>query len=245
MTAGFFDEINSKANSFFGEFTSFAGSILGHGHHTATSAVSNEQPTATLSTSSTYSSTGYRHHSMSAITTSISSVSSPLSKITTTFTSDSASTPASTPASIPTALPTGNAKTSHTNAYQLYFISLLFAAALIFMLILFCSAPIMIRSFKFAINFLKIVFDKSGGTFSRDSEAGLTSNAFTLQDNIDREDRRHGLNKKAKLRILWFMFWYEEPFDEARLRYVKYQFALNGIGEDGQPLDPKYMRTEY
>lgn len=243
MTAGLFDDITSKANAMFGEFTSFAGGILGHGHHTATSSFSSQKLTATLSISRSSESTKYTHHadsisSTGSIWTLTSSPTSQLSKITTTIASSS------TPVT-PTAVSTSNARAANANAYQIYFICLLFAAAIIFMFILLCSAPIIIRSCKFAINFLKIALDRSGGTFGRDSESGLTSDAFTLQDNIEREDRRHGLDKKAKLRILWFMFWYEEPFDEARLRYVKYQFALNGIGEDGQPLDPKYIRTEY
>lgn len=121
---------------------------------------------------------------------------------------------------------------------------LFFGAGVLASMILYLLTPVIIRFCQFVYNFTRIwISNESRGSFAGDSEAGLSSEAFSLTGNLDRGDQRNGLDKSAKLRILWYMFIHGESFDESRLRYVHYQFARNGIGTDGQPLDPKFRRT--
>lgn len=155
-------------------------------------------------------------------------------------------TPKFLPSSLTSSQPTASQVKSDYSANlhgNFGMILLFFGAGILATIVLYLVTPVIIRFCQFAYNFTRIwLSNDSSGSFSRDSESGLSSEAFSLTRNIDGGDQRNGLDKPAKLRILWYMFIHGESFDEARLRFVRYQFIKNGIGADGQPLDPKYQR---
>ena len=121
-----------------------------------------------------------------------------------------------------------------------HYVFLFFALGFTAAILLYLLTPVVIRLFTFVYNVSKLVFG-SKGSFSEDSSMGLTSESFDLVQNIDGDDNRGGLSKSPKIRILFYMLIHGETFDEARFRYVRYQFAQNGIAPDGQPLDPKFV----
>lgn len=75
--------------------------------------------------------------------------------------------------------------------------------------------------------------------FALDRMAGLSSDNFSLDDNIAGGDDRQGLGLASKLKIRWIMFRHGISFDEARVMHVQDSFALNDINPDGTPRDPK------
>jgi len=79
----------------------------------------------------------------------------------------------------------------------------------------------------------------ASSTFEDDLEAGLSSDAFSLSDNIESGDSRSGLDAAAKRQILQIMKRRNVNFDEARRIFIGQKFARNGIGADGRPTDPR------
>lgn len=76
--------------------------------------------------------------------------------------------------------------------------------------------------------------------FLRDREAGFSSSNFSLDENIESNDRRAGLDDKAKRAIRRIMRRDPEiSFDDARALYTTQQFSRNGVGADGRPTDPR------
>lgn len=117
-------------------------------------------------------------------------------------------------------------------------IAVIVAAVLLALVLAYLFLAVEIRFCKFVGNVFRLLLNRG---FQGDHESGLHSENFDIHDNIEREDARHGLSKGAKFYVLFYMFLYDESFDNARLRYVQRKFAANGIGPDGQPLDPKFV----
>ncbi|KAI3405098.2 hypothetical protein KGF56_002054 [Candida oxycetoniae] len=79
-------------------------------------------------------------------------------------------------------------------------------------------------------------------SFQDDINDGLNSASFDLEaNNLTREDPRNGLDEQAKEEIKRIMKSKSMSFDEARLEYVRGEFAGNNIDENGVPKDPKLV----
>ncbi|KAI1460726.1 protein precursor [Annulohypoxylon moriforme] len=78
-------------------------------------------------------------------------------------------------------------------------------------------------------------------SFAGDIEAGLSSNTFDLNANVNGGDGRAGLDDEAKTQVLAIMKKRRLQFDEARRVYMEQRFSANGIGADGRPKDPKFV----
>lgn len=72
-------------------------------------------------------------------------------------------------------------------------------------------------------------------------ESGLSSSEFDLSTNLAAGDARRGLDPRAKRNVQRIMKSQRVGFDEARRIYTEQTFALNNIGADGRPRDPKFV----
>lgn len=82
-------------------------------------------------------------------------------------------------------------------------------------------------------------YRKLNPSFAADIEAGLSSDAFDLNANLLDGDSRAGLDSAGKAEVLKIMKSQRVNFDEARRIQMERRLALNGIGPDGRPLDPR------
>jgi hypothetical protein len=85
------------------------------------------------------------------------------------------------------------------------------------------------------------IYSQLPSSFAGDIEAGLSSNTFDLNGNVEDGDSRAGLDDNAKREILMIMKKRRVRFDEARRIYMEQRFSANGIGADGRPKDPKFV----
>lgn len=76
-------------------------------------------------------------------------------------------------------------------------------------------------------------------SFLADSEAGLSSETFSLSSNINSADSRQGLDVEAKRAIQRIMTSEGLSFDEARAKYTRERMQQHDILPDGRPNDPK------
>ncbi|KAF7185325.1 hypothetical protein HII31_13304 [Pseudocercospora fuligena] len=76
-------------------------------------------------------------------------------------------------------------------------------------------------------------------SFQNDAEQGMHSRDFDISENITAGDSRSGLSGEAKAEVYGLMRRHGVNFDEARRLYTERQFAAQGIGPDGRPLDKK------
>jgi len=83
------------------------------------------------------------------------------------------------------------------------------------------------------------VYTRLPASFTEDIEAGLSSDTFNLNQNLDGNDSRAGLDANSKREILKLMKSKNMSFDQARTQFLKNKMAKNGIGPDGRPLDPR------
>lgn len=67
----------------------------------------------------------------------------------------------------------------------------------------------------------------------------MHSRDFDISENITAGDSRSGLSGEAKAEVYGLMRRHGVNFDEARRLYTERQFAAQGIGPDGRPLDKK------
>ncbi|KAL8955487.1 MAG: hypothetical protein Q9193_006686, partial [Seirophora villosa] len=85
------------------------------------------------------------------------------------------------------------------------------------------------------------VYDRLPSSFSSDVESGLSSSDFDLSTNIAAGDSRQGLDPRGKREVQTIMKSRGVGFDEARRIYTEQTFAINNIGTDGRPRDPKFV----
>ncbi|KAI4281144.1 MAG: hypothetical protein L6R35_005722, partial [Caloplaca aegaea] len=85
------------------------------------------------------------------------------------------------------------------------------------------------------------VYGRLPSSFSSDLESGLSSSHFDLSTNIETGDSRQGLDQRGKVEVQSIMKSREVGFDEARRIYTERTFAINNIGADGRPRDPKFV----
>ncbi|KAL6231459.1 hypothetical protein BDW75DRAFT_243899 [Aspergillus navahoensis] len=85
------------------------------------------------------------------------------------------------------------------------------------------------------------IYDRLSSSFADDMVAGLTSSEFNLSTNIENGDQRAGLDARGKREVLNIMRRQRINFDEARRIYTEQRFAMNNIGPDGRPRDPKFV----
>lgn len=85
------------------------------------------------------------------------------------------------------------------------------------------------------------IYSRLPSSFAGDVEAGLSSDTFNLNGNIESGDGRAGLDSEAKAEILRIMKKRRLKFDAARKAYMENKFKANGIGADGRPRDPKFV----
>lgn len=76
-------------------------------------------------------------------------------------------------------------------------------------------------------------------SFLADSEAGLSSETFSLSTNINSGDSRQGLDVDAKQAIQRIMASEGLSFDQARAKYTRERMQQHDILPDGRPNDPK------
>ncbi|KAL8966700.1 MAG: hypothetical protein Q9197_005842, partial [Variospora fuerteventurae] len=85
------------------------------------------------------------------------------------------------------------------------------------------------------------VYGRLPSSFSSDLESGLSSSHFDLSTNIEAGDSRQGLDQRGKVEVQSIMKSRKVGFDEARRIYTERTFAINNIGADGRPRDPKFV----
>jgi len=76
-------------------------------------------------------------------------------------------------------------------------------------------------------------------TFSDQVGAGMTSNDFDVEANINGGDSRVGLDERGTQEVLGIMRRERVNFDQARLIRQNRTLARNGIDPSGMPLDSK------
>ncbi|KAK9455790.1 hypothetical protein V1511DRAFT_315941 [Dipodascopsis uninucleata] len=76
-------------------------------------------------------------------------------------------------------------------------------------------------------------------TFQSDLANGLSSDTFSLRENISAGDSRAGLQDDSKAEIQTIMRELNIGFDDARAIYTRRVMELNGVGPDGRPQDPR------
>ncbi|KAI9202782.1 uncharacterized protein BJ171DRAFT_167029 [Polychytrium aggregatum] len=81
-------------------------------------------------------------------------------------------------------------------------------------------------------------------SFEEAVRQGLSSDNFNIQtENLDQNDRRHGVQESDAQRIAQIMKDENINFDQARYRFVQQKFRENGIDPDtGLLLDPKALQ---
>jgi hypothetical protein len=85
------------------------------------------------------------------------------------------------------------------------------------------------------------IYTRLPTSFRDDIEAGLSSSAFNLSENVEAGDSRQGLDDAAKKEVMRIMKRRGVDFDEARRMYMQDRFKKNNIGADGIPRDPKFV----
>ncbi|TDL24101.1 hypothetical protein BD410DRAFT_786797 [Rickenella mellea] len=75
-------------------------------------------------------------------------------------------------------------------------------------------------------------------TFAEQANAGLSSSAFDLEQNLD-GDSRVGLDERGTQEVMEIMRRERVTFDQARLIRHNRILARNGIDPSGMPLDSK------
>lgn len=85
------------------------------------------------------------------------------------------------------------------------------------------------------------IYTRLPTSFRDDIEAGLSSSAFNLDENVEAGDSRQGLDDAGKKEVMRIMKRRGVGFDEARRMYMQDRFKKNNIGADGIPRDPKFV----